>query len=68
MDLSDQDSLRDGKEAERRELWCTMTSMYLFLEVARIKEKEDGNLSIREAICKNFDKYSIVGKKLTPML
>ncbi|OCL08760.1 N1221-domain-containing protein [Glonium stellatum] len=50
VDLLDQDSLRDGKEAERRELWCTMTSMYLFLEVARIKEQETGDLSIRQVI------------------
>ncbi|KAF2491751.1 N1221-domain-containing protein [Lophium mytilinum] len=44
------ESFREGKEAERRELWCAMTAMYIFLEVARIKEKEDGELAMREEI------------------
>ena len=66
--MSDQDSLRDGKEAERRELWCTMTSMYLFLEVARTKEKEDEDLSIREAICKNLANILSLAKTYTSAL
>lgn len=41
---------RDGKEAERREVWCALTSIYVILEVARIDEKENDDLSIRNAI------------------
>jgi hypothetical protein len=44
------DAPRDGKEAERREVWCAMTAVYVILEVARVDEKEDGNLDIRSAI------------------
>jgi hypothetical protein len=53
--LSDgeEDSFCEGKEAERRELWCTMTSMYIFLEISRVKEK-DGDLGMRGAIGKIF--------------
>jgi hypothetical protein len=41
---------RDGKEAERREVWCAMTAVYVVLEVARIDEKENTNLDLRSAI------------------
>ncbi|KAF2710863.1 N1221-domain-containing protein [Pleomassaria siparia CBS 279.74] len=41
---------RDGKEAERREVWCSMTAVYIILEVARIEEKENHDLSIRSAV------------------
>ena len=41
---------RDGKEAERREVWCTSTAVYVILEVARFAEKKDNDLSIRTAI------------------
>ncbi|KAF2016560.1 N1221-domain-containing protein [Aaosphaeria arxii CBS 175.79] len=41
---------RDGKEAERREVWCSMTAIYVVLEVARIEEKENQDLSIRSAL------------------
>jgi hypothetical protein len=40
----------NSKEAERRELWAVMTAVYVILEVARIEEKEKGNLSIRAQI------------------
>ncbi|CAI6329791.1 unnamed protein product [Periconia digitata] len=41
---------RDGKEAERREVWCAMTAVFVVLEVARVKEKDDDDLNIRKAI------------------
>jgi len=41
---------RDSKDAERREVWCTMTAVYMILEVARIEEKENADLAIRDAI------------------
>ncbi|KAH4353473.1 hypothetical protein HBH98_006140 [Parastagonospora nodorum] len=41
---------REGKEAERREVWCAMTAVYVVLEVARVEEKENDNLSLRSAI------------------
>lgn len=41
---------RDGKDAERREVWCAMTAVYTVLEVARVEEKENGDLSLRSAI------------------
>jgi len=44
------DTLRDGKDAERREVWCAMTAVYVVLEVARVEEKEHSNLVIRSAI------------------
>lgn len=44
------DAPRDGKEAERREVWCAMTAVYVVLEVARIEEKENSSLNIRGAI------------------
>jgi hypothetical protein len=41
---------RDGKEAERREVWCASTAVYVVLEVARFAEKTENDLSIRTAI------------------
>ena len=41
---------REGKEAERREVWCAMTAVYVVLEVARSQEKAHGDLSIRSAV------------------
>jgi hypothetical protein len=41
---------QDTKEAERRELWCAMTSVYTVLEVARIEEKEKGDLYLRAKV------------------
>ncbi|KAF2271906.1 N1221-domain-containing protein [Westerdykella ornata] len=38
------------KDAGRRELWCVMTALYAVLEVARIEEKEKGDLFIRNDI------------------
>ncbi|KAJ9641820.1 Factor arrest protein 11 [Coniosporium tulheliwenetii] len=32
----------DGAEAERREMWCTLTLMYVLLEVARTNGEESG--------------------------
>ncbi|KAF2855232.1 protein required for hyphal anastomosis [Plenodomus tracheiphilus IPT5] len=44
------DAPRDTKEAERREIWCAMTAVYVVLEVARSEERSHGDLSIRTAI------------------
>ncbi|KAF2878391.1 hypothetical protein BDV95DRAFT_624852 [Massariosphaeria phaeospora] len=44
------DAPRDGREAERREVWCAMTAVYVVLEVARVEEKEQSDLSFRSAI------------------
>lgn len=44
------DSPRDTKEAERREIWCAMTAVYVVLEVARNEEKTDGDFELRSAI------------------
>ncbi|KAF2660835.1 protein required for hyphal anastomosis [Lophiostoma macrostomum CBS 122681] len=41
---------REDKEAERREVWCAMTAVYVVLEVARVEEKENGSLLIRNAL------------------
>ncbi|KAF2471365.1 N1221-domain-containing protein [Lindgomyces ingoldianus] len=50
---------RDSKEAERREVWCTMTAVYVILEVARIEEKENDDLSVRGAVL-SHDKPGII--------
>jgi hypothetical protein len=50
---------RDGKEAERREVWCAMTAVYVVLEVARIEEKESENLSLRGAML-NLEKPGLL--------
>jgi len=44
------DTPRDGKEAERREVWCAMTAVYVILEVARVEEKAEGKLELRTAV------------------
>lgn len=41
---------RDTKEAERREVWCSMTAVYVVLETARSDERTSGDLSLRKAI------------------
>ncbi|KAF2033530.1 protein required for hyphal anastomosis [Setomelanomma holmii] len=41
---------RDSKEAERREVWCAMTAVYVVLETARTEERGSGSLSIRSAV------------------
>lgn len=44
------DAQRDSKEAERREIWCTMTAVYVLLEVARDEEKTQDSRTLRSAI------------------
>ncbi|KAF2261660.1 protein required for hyphal anastomosis [Lojkania enalia] len=46
----DQGVPRDTKEAERREVWCAMTAIYLVLEVARVEERGNCDLAVRSAI------------------
>jgi hypothetical protein len=41
---------RDSREAERREIWCTMTAVYVLLEVARDEEKTKDSRTLRSAI------------------
>jgi hypothetical protein len=41
---------RDSKEAERREVWCAMTAVYVVLEVARVEEKMNDDQALRSAI------------------
>ncbi|KAI0592434.1 Protein required for hyphal anastomosis [Pyrenophora tritici-repentis] len=41
---------RDSREAERREIWCAMTAVYVLLEVARDEEKTGKGLKLRGAI------------------
>jgi hypothetical protein len=50
---------RDGKEAERREVWCAMTAVYVVLEVARIEEKEKEDLVLRTSIL-NLEKPGLL--------
>ncbi|KAF3036712.1 Factor arrest protein 11 [Didymella heteroderae] len=45
-----EDEQHEGKEAERREVWCAMTAVYVVLEVARYREKQEGDLSLRSAV------------------
>ncbi|KAF3002904.1 Factor arrest protein 11 [Curvularia kusanoi] len=45
-----EDEQHEGKEAERREVWCAMTVVYVVLEVARYREKRDGDLTLRSAV------------------
>ncbi|KAI8943731.1 hypothetical protein NX059_001711 [Plenodomus lindquistii] len=44
------DTARDTKEAERREIWCATTAVYVILEVARSEERIEGDLTLRTAI------------------
>lgn len=41
---------RDSKEAERREIWCAMTAVYVILEVARDEDKSGNGIGLRSAI------------------
>lgn len=41
---------RGDRDAERREVWCSMTAMYVVLEVARAEELETHDLTIRNAL------------------
>ncbi|KAK1912384.1 hypothetical protein P3342_009985 [Pyrenophora teres f. teres] len=41
---------RDSREAERREIWCAMTAVYVLLEVARDEENTGKGLKLRGAI------------------
>jgi hypothetical protein len=41
---------RDSREAERREIWCSMTAVYVLLEVARDEEKTKNSLKLRSVI------------------
>lgn len=50
---------RDGKEAERREVWCAMTAVYVVLEVARVEEKESDDLALRMSIL-NLEKPGLL--------
>lgn len=45
-----EDEQHEGKEAERREMWCAMTTVYVVLEVARYREKKDNDLSLRSVV------------------
>lgn len=49
-DGTGRDGSQSEREAERREVWCAMTAVYVVLEVARITEKETGSLDIRTQI------------------
>ncbi|KAH7412197.1 hypothetical protein DE146DRAFT_273234 [Phaeosphaeria sp. MPI-PUGE-AT-0046c] len=50
---------RDSKEAERREVWCAMTAVYVILEVARVQEKENDDITLRSAIL-NIEKPGLL--------
>ncbi|KAF2202306.1 hypothetical protein GQ43DRAFT_369455 [Delitschia confertaspora ATCC 74209] len=50
VDVSSRPGSQGDKEAERREVWCTMTAVYAILEVGRVEEKENQDLSIRTQI------------------
>ncbi|KAJ4369867.1 Factor arrest protein 11 [Neocucurbitaria cava] len=41
---------RDSKEAERREIWCAMSAVYVVLEVAHSKERADNDLKLRSTV------------------
>ncbi|KAJ8109905.1 hypothetical protein OPT61_g7112 [Boeremia exigua] len=45
-----EDERHESKEAERREMWCAMTSVYVVLEVARYRETRDNDLSLRSVV------------------
>lgn len=47
---TDSDGLRGDRDAERRGMWCSMTAMYVVLEVARVQEQESNDLTIRNAL------------------
>lgn len=41
---------QDTIEAEKREIWCAMTAVYVILEVARCEERTEADLTLRTAI------------------
>ncbi|KAF2633530.1 N1221-domain-containing protein [Macroventuria anomochaeta] len=45
-----EDEQHEGKEAERREVWCAMTAVYVVLDVARYQERKENDLSLRTAV------------------
>lgn len=45
-----EDEQHEGKEAERREVWCAMTAVYVVLEVARYQERKEQDLGLRSAV------------------
>ncbi|KAK7182944.1 transmembrane hyphal anastomosis protein ham2 far11 [Paraphaeosphaeria sporulosa] len=47
---TDSTGLRDNKDSERREAWCSMTAVYVVLEVARVEETENNDTTIRTAL------------------
>jgi hypothetical protein len=49
-DVTARDGSQYENEAERREVWCAMTAVYIILEVARIEEKQTQSLAIRTQI------------------
>jgi hypothetical protein len=53
------DALRDTKEAERREIWCAMTAVYVVLEAARDEEKTQDSLKLRGTIL-NLEKPGLL--------
>ncbi|KAF1923792.1 N1221-domain-containing protein [Didymella exigua CBS 183.55] len=48
--LISEDEQHESKEAERREVWCAMTAVYVVLEVARYQEKKGDGLGLRSAV------------------
>lgn len=42
--------VRDNKDSEHREAWCSMTAVYVVLEVARVEEAEKNEIAIRTAL------------------
>jgi hypothetical protein len=49
--MSEQDAPREFKESGRRETWCGLTMMYLFLEIGRPKKDGPENAAIRKELC-----------------
>ena len=47
---TDPNGLRGDRDAERRGVWCSMTAIYVVLEVARVQEQESNDLTIRNAL------------------
>ena len=45
-----EDEQHESKEAERREVWCAMTAVYVVLEVARYRERKESDMSLRSAV------------------
>lgn len=47
---TDSNDMRSSGDAERREVWCTMTAVYVVLEVARVEETKTHDMTIRSAL------------------